>query len=96
MDTNYLRWYFKVSVEVSWVFSLLSTIDAHVKCRHLAIQKEETEETQLISRSDYLREFSLDWDCIDTAKEWIVQDSLDNIYVKRVHWEQRIDLCSCL
>ncbi len=32
---------------------------------------------------DYLLELALDWDCINTAKEWIVQDSLDNIYNKK-------------
>jgi len=32
---------------------------------------------------DYLLELSLDWNCINTAKEWIIQDSLDNIYDKK-------------
>lgn len=26
---------------------------------------------------------AIEWDCINTAKEWIVQDSLDNIYDKK-------------
>ncbi|CAF3447822.1 unnamed protein product [Rotaria sp. Silwood1] len=34
----------------------------------------------MVSKFDYLLELALDWDCINTAKEWIVQDSLDNIY----------------
>lgn len=37
----------------------------------------------MISSMDYLLELSIDWDCINTAKEWIVQDSLDNIHDKK-------------
>ncbi|UJR20407.1 hypothetical protein I4U23_023538 [Adineta vaga] len=38
---------------------------------------------QFVPYLDYLLELALDWDCINTAKEWIVQDSLDNIYDKK-------------
>ena len=30
---------------------------------------------------DHFLELALDWDCINTAKEVIIQDSLDNIHV---------------
>ena len=32
---------------------------------------------------DSLLELALDWNCISTAKEYIIQDSLDNIHVRR-------------
>ncbi|CAF1028475.1 unnamed protein product [Adineta ricciae] len=32
---------------------------------------------------DYLLELAIDWDCINTARELIVQDLLDNIYNKK-------------
>ena len=33
---------------------------------------------------DYLLSLAIDWDCINTGKEWIVQDSLDNILDKKM------------
>lgn len=48
------------------------------------IEKEKlTNDQPVIPYMDYLLEFSIDWDCINTAKEWIVQDSLDNIHDKK-------------
>ena len=32
---------------------------------------------------DSLLELAVDWNCISTAKEYIIQDSLDNIHVRR-------------
>lgn len=47
------------------------------------MKKQRNKCNQVISNFDYLLELALDWDCINTAKEWIVQDSLDNIYDKK-------------
>lgn len=49
----------------------------------IAIEQKKSDPDQSVPYLDYLLELALDWDCINTAKEWIVQDSLDNIYDKK-------------
>ena len=44
---------------------------------NLAVEQKQSDDR------DYLLELSLDWDCIHTAQEWIVQDCLDNIHDKK-------------
>ena len=47
------------------------------------IKQNKPNSNKFISHVDYLLELALDWDCINTAKDWIVQDSLDNISNKK-------------
>ena len=47
------------------------------------VEKQKSISNKFVLHLDYLLELALDWDCINTAKEWIVQDSLDNIHDKK-------------
>lgn len=58
-------------------------IDAAVENKAKQNESDSTKHECLASNFDYLLELAIDWDCINTAKEWIVQDSLDNIYDKK-------------
>ncbi|CAF1295890.1 unnamed protein product, partial [Rotaria sordida] len=59
--------------------SICKSVESKIKLKKLNLNKHE----DFISNFDYLLELALDWDCINTAKEWIVQDSLDNIYDRK-------------
>jgi hypothetical protein len=48
---------------------------------HLAVEQKKSDSDRYV---DYLLALAIDWDCINTVKEWIVQDSLDNIYDKKM------------
>jgi hypothetical protein len=55
--------------------------------------KEENLNRSQIHR-DYLLELAIDWDCINTAKEYLVQDTLEKIYVRRISLlKNLVDFC---
>jgi hypothetical protein len=73
---------FEVFVTVRLTF-LIHLIDIFHIAVEIKIQQKKPNSDKFISHVDYLLELALDWDCINTAKEWIVQDSLGNIYDKK-------------
>ena len=58
------------------LFCIAVVIKAH---QNLRLDKTE----RSVAYLDYLLELAIDWDCINTARELIVQDLLDNIYDKK-------------
>ena len=53
-----------------------------VKERHINSRQNVNKKDQNAQRSQLLQ-LAMDWDCIDVAKELILQNSLDNILVGR-------------
>ncbi|CAF0946556.1 unnamed protein product [Adineta steineri] len=59
--------------------SICKSVEIKIHKKKSNLKKTDT----FIPHFDHLLELAIDWDCINTAKEWIVQDSLDNIYDKK-------------
>ncbi|CAF2673374.1 unnamed protein product [Rotaria sp. Silwood2] len=59
--------------------SICKSVESKMKSKKINSNRHDG----FVSNFDYLLELALDWDCINTAKEWIVQDSLDNIYDRK-------------
>jgi hypothetical protein len=93
MAANCPKRYFKVSAKVI----AATTIDSDAEELVFAVAENVTnDETKSSSNVDYLLELAVDWDCIDTGKEWLVQDCLDNIHVRRVDRRHRLESLSCV
>jgi len=54
---------------------------SHIKERQTSARQNINKKDQSAQRSQLLQ-LAMDWDCIDVAKEFILQNSLDNILVK--------------
>ena len=85
---NYPKQFSELFVNVSRQLTFLSLSSADRPLYLLAVdmkiaKQKMKNDRSLIAYQDYLLQLALDWDCINTAKEWIVQDSLDNIYDKK-------------
>jgi len=61
-----------------------SPLIPHAKDRHTSSRQDVTKKDQNAQRSQLLT-LAMDWDCIDVAKELILENSLDNILVRIVN-----------
>jgi hypothetical protein len=64
---------------------------SQMKERHTSSRQNVSKKDQNAQRSQLLK-LAMDWDCIDVAKELILQNSLDNILVRIFNEEYSIDM----
>jgi hypothetical protein len=61
-----------------------SPLIPHAKDRRTTSHQDVTKKDQNAQRSQLLT-LAMDWDCIDVAKELILENSLDNILVRIIN-----------
>ena len=78
------------SIEILWIISFHLLACTTVKAKMKKHDNYESDEGSIDSKGtgtiylDQLLELTMDWDCIDVAKEFALEDSLKNIQVDTV------------